>query len=228
MCGRSTVAPTVRRSCRRRPPRDRQPHRRFVALRVEHQPEVLPAHPYHLAADPGRFVADLLLLADVAQLLRAAPVERAIAPALAVGRQPEQHDATLLSGEEQLADVARRRQRIAVREMERQAVRHHVQEEPEETVKERRSAFATAASFNFLAEFGDKTQIAVIILAASYDAPGSVFLGGSAGLALIAVLSVVIGTGLSRVLSEKWLRLLSTVLFILAGALLIVEAFLEL
>ena len=109
-----------------------------------------------------------------------------------------------------------------------QAVRHHVQEEPEEMVKERRSAFATAASFNFLAEFGDKTQIAVIILAASYDAPGSVFLGGSAGLALIAVLSVVIGTGLSRVLSEKWLRLLSTVLFILAGALLILEAFLEL
>ena len=109
-----------------------------------------------------------------------------------------------------------------------QAVRHHVREEPEETVKERRSAFATAASFNFLAEFGDKTQIAVIILAASYDAPGSVFLGGSAGLALIAVLSVVIGTGLSRVLSEKWLRLLSTVLFILAGALLILEAFLEL
>ena len=109
-----------------------------------------------------------------------------------------------------------------------QALRHHFQEEPEESVKERRSAFATAASFNFLAEFGDKTQIAVIILAATYDAPVSVFLGGSAGLTLIALSSVIIGTGLSRFLSEKWLRLLSTALFIIAGILLIVEAFLEL
>lgn len=109
-----------------------------------------------------------------------------------------------------------------------QALRHHFQEEPAETVKEKRSAFATAASFNFLAEFGDKTQIAVIILAASYDAPVSVFLGGSVGLAVIALSSVIIGTGLSRFLSEKWLRLISTALFILAGILLIVEAFLEL
>lgn len=109
-----------------------------------------------------------------------------------------------------------------------QALRHHFQEEPEENVRERRSAFVTAASFNFLAEFGDKTQITVIILAATYDAPVSVFLGGSAGLALIAVSSVVIGTGLSRFLSEKWLRLLSTALFIIAGVLLIVEAFFEL
>ncbi len=109
-----------------------------------------------------------------------------------------------------------------------QAVRHHYQEEAEETVKEKRSAFATAASFNFLAEFGDKTQIAVIILAATYDAPVSVFLGGSVGLSLIAISSVVIGVGLARVLSEKWLRLVSTVLFILAGVLLIVEAFYEL
>lgn len=109
-----------------------------------------------------------------------------------------------------------------------QALRHHFQEEPAERVKEKRSAFVTAASFNFLAEFGDKTQIAVIILAATYDAPVSVFLGGSAGLAVIALSSVIIGTGLSRFLSEKWLRLVSTALFILAGALLIVEAFFEL
>jgi len=108
-----------------------------------------------------------------------------------------------------------------------QALRRPTGEAPEEAVKERRSAFLTAASFSFLAEFGDKTQIAVIILAATYDAPVSVFLGGSAGLSVIAVSSVVIGAGLARVLSEKWLRLISTVLFIVAGVLLLVEAFLE-
>ena len=104
-----------------------------------------------------------------------------------------------------------------------QTLRHSPEEEPEAAVKERRSAFATAASFSFLAEFGDKTQIAVIVLAATYDAPISVFVGGSAGLALIAVSSVVIGAGLARLLSERWLRLISSVLFILAGALLLVE-----
>jgi Ca2+/H+ antiporter, TMEM165/GDT1 family len=109
-----------------------------------------------------------------------------------------------------------------------QALRHHFQEESEEAVQEKRNAFVTAASFNFLAEFGDKTQIAVIILAASNDAPVSVFLGGSAGMAVVAVSSVLIGAGLSRFLSEKWLRLVSTALFILAGVLLIAEAFLEL
>lgn len=109
-----------------------------------------------------------------------------------------------------------------------QALRRHLKEEPQQGAKERRSAFATALSFNFLAEFGDKTQIAVIILAATYDAPVSVFLGGSAGLSLIAVMSVMIGAGLARILTEKWLRLISTVLFIVAGVLLILEAFLAL
>lgn len=90
--------------------------------------------------------------------------------------------------------------------------------------KERRSALATAASFAFLAEFGDKTQIAVIILAATYDAPVSVFLGGSAGLALIAVSSVAVGAGLARLLSEQWLRAIASILFVVAGVLLIAEA----
>ena len=106
-----------------------------------------------------------------------------------------------------------------------QALRRHPREEAGPAVRQRRSAFATAASFNFLAEFGDKTQIAVIVLAATYDAPASVFLGGSAGLAAIAVSSVLIGAGLARVVSERWLRLLSAGLFIVAGVLLIVEAF---
>lgn len=104
------------------------------------------------------------------------------------------------------------------------ALRRSIPEDAEPTVAERRSAFATAASFAFLAEFGDKTQIAVLILAATYDAPVSVFAGGSAGLALIAISSVVIGAGLARVLSGKWLRWISAALFLIAGVLLILEA----
>ena len=88
----------------------------------------------------------------------------------------------------------------------------------------KRGAFGEAFTLNFLAEFGDKTQIAVIILAASYEAPVSVFLGAGLGLTAICAMSVVIGVGLAKVLSEKWLRVVSTVLFIAAGVLLILEA----
>jgi putative Ca2+/H+ antiporter (TMEM165/GDT1 family) len=84
-------------------------------------------------------------------------------------------------------------------------------------------AFGEAFSLNFLAEFGDKTQIAVIILAASYEAPVSVFLGAGLGLAAISIMSVVIGAGLARILSGKWLRAVSAALFVVAGVILILE-----
>jgi len=89
-----------------------------------------------------------------------------------------------------------------------------------------RSAFASAFSLNFLAELGDKTQLAVVVLAAANAAPLSVFLGGSLGLAMVSAMSVAIGTGLAKFLRATWLRLLSTLLFIAAGVLLIGEALL--
>lgn len=88
-----------------------------------------------------------------------------------------------------------------------------------------RGAFGETVSFIFLAEFGDKTQIAVIILAATYAAPFSVFAGASLAESLVAVTSVVIGLGMSKVLSKRWLATVSTGLFLIAGILLILEAF---
>jgi putative Ca2+/H+ antiporter (TMEM165/GDT1 family) len=88
-----------------------------------------------------------------------------------------------------------------------------------------RSPLIEAASVTFLAEFGDKTQIAVIILAATYVAPLSVFAGASLAETLVAVTSVIIGTGLARLLTRRWIEALSTALFIIAGALLILDAF---
>ncbi len=106
-----------------------------------------------------------------------------------------------------------------------QRIRRRKDAENERPVPSKRGAFGEAFSLNFLAEFGDKTQIAVIILAASYDAPVSVFLGAGLGLTAICVISVVIGVGLAKALSEKWLAVVSTALFLVAGVLLILEAF---
>ena len=95
-----------------------------------------------------------------------------------------------------------------------------------EPAREGRGPFATAFALNFVAELGDKTQIAVVLLAASQAAPVSVFAGAGLGLATISVASVGIGIGLARVLEARWLRIASTVLFIAAGVLLILEPFL--
>jgi putative Ca2+/H+ antiporter (TMEM165/GDT1 family) len=97
---------------------------------------------------------------------------------------------------------------------------------PEQAPSAAHSAFAQTASFTFLAEFGDKTQIAVIILAATNAAPFSVFAGASLAETLVAVTSVIIGTGLARILTNRWLEALSAALFIIAGALVLLEALL--
>lgn len=106
------------------------------------------------------------------------------------------------------------------------ALRRHGQiESPNVAPPSGRGAFVESASFTFLAEFGDKTQVAVIILAATSAAPISVFAGASLAETLVAVTSVIIGVSLSRILTRRWLETLSTTLFIVAGALLILEAF---
>ena len=87
-----------------------------------------------------------------------------------------------------------------------------------------RGAFGTAFVLTFVAELGDKTQIAVIVLAATTRAPASVFAGAALGLVAIAATSVLIGTAVARVARASWLRIGSAVLFIAAGTALILEA----
>jgi putative Ca2+/H+ antiporter (TMEM165/GDT1 family) len=95
---------------------------------------------------------------------------------------------------------------------------------PEAAEATHRSAFLQSAALLFLAEFGDKTQLAVIILAASYAAPVSVFAGAGLAETVIAGTSVVIGTNLSRFLTKRWIGLVSSSLFLAAGVLLVLDA----
>lgn len=99
-------------------------------------------------------------------------------------------------------------------------------EEPEPEAASARSAFTQAFSLNLLAEMGDKTQLAVVVLAASEAAPLSVFAGASAGLVAVTALSLVIGKELSKRLPESRVRLVSAVLFVGAGILLVAAALL--
>ena len=54
-------------------------------------------------------------------------------------------------------------------------------------------AFAVSVLSTAAAEFGDKTQLGLIVLAASLRRPGSIFLGMIAGFAFVAGLGVLVG-----------------------------------
>jgi len=83
-----------------------------------------------------------------------------------------------------------------------------------------REAFYSTFALLFLAELGDKTQLAVLGLASRHRAPWTVFLGGALALTVVTGLGVVGGQGLCRVLPERALCWFSAVAFVVIGALM--------
>lgn len=69
----------------------------------------------------------------------------------------------------------------------------------------------------FLAELGDKTQLAAISLAASSNRPLSVFVGASVALAAVTLLGVVAGPMVSTILPLAWVRKVGALAFVLIG-----------
>ena len=77
------------------------------------------------------------------------------------------------------------------------------------------SAFATV----FLAELGDKTQLAAMGLAAGGGSRWSVFAGSASALVLSSFLAVLLGSWISRVVPPEWIRRGAGALFIVMGVL---------
>ena len=67
------------------------------------------------------------------------------------------------------------------------------------------------------AEFGDKTQLALIMLAASLKRPGRIFLGMMGGFIVVAAVGVTVGQALLAVIPLSTLTLISGAIFILVG-----------
>jgi len=72
----------------------------------------------------------------------------------------------------------------------------------------------------FLAEMGDKTQLAVIAQASQSGTPWAVLVGAILALTTVTALGVLGGQGLARVIPERWLRWLAAVAFIVLGILI--------
>ncbi|MBI4701328.1 MAG: TMEM165/GDT1 family protein [Deltaproteobacteria bacterium] len=73
----------------------------------------------------------------------------------------------------------------------------------------------------FLAELGDKTQLAALALAGRTGKPWAVFLGASAALVLVTLIGVAAGALLGKYLPEKAVRLGAALLFVAVGAYLL-------
>lgn len=83
----------------------------------------------------------------------------------------------------------------------------------------RAGAFVTSLVAFFLAEMGDKTQLATVALAARFDSLASVVLGTTLGMMLANVPAVMVGEKLAARLPMNTIRYLAAGLFILTGAL---------
>lgn len=72
----------------------------------------------------------------------------------------------------------------------------------------------------FLAELGDKTQLAVFTLAAETTSPWGVLIGAGIALLLSTVLAVLLAVAVHHLLPDawtKWIRVGAGALFILVG-----------
>ena len=85
-------------------------------------------------------------------------------------------------------------------------------------------AFLSTFALVFVAELGDKTQLAVFTQSCKYRSPWSVFLGGSAALIAVTALGVGGGHLLGHIVPAMAIRILSTAAFLIMGVLLWREA----
>jgi putative Ca2+/H+ antiporter (TMEM165/GDT1 family) len=70
----------------------------------------------------------------------------------------------------------------------------------------------------FLAELGDKTQLATFCFAAEGRSWISVFIGSAAALIVASFLAVLLGCEVSKYVPEKYIKISAGVLFIAIGA----------
>jgi len=85
--------------------------------------------------------------------------------------------------------------------------------------------FATTFAALFVAELGDKTQLAAISMTSKTGKPLSVFLGAVLALALVTLIGVVFGEALTRLVPMEYIEKGAAVLFVAIGVLMWFDVF---
>jgi putative Ca2+/H+ antiporter (TMEM165/GDT1 family) len=73
----------------------------------------------------------------------------------------------------------------------------------------------------FLAEMGDKTQLAAMTMAAQSRRPWAVFIGASLALACVSAIGVAVGGLLGEYLPLVWIKRAAALAFIVIGVLML-------
>jgi putative Ca2+/H+ antiporter (TMEM165/GDT1 family) len=69
----------------------------------------------------------------------------------------------------------------------------------------------------FLAELGDKTQLATFCFSADCTSRTSVFLGAAGALVLSSLIAVVFGTAVSRFIPPNYIKIGAGLFFVIVG-----------
>ena len=84
--------------------------------------------------------------------------------------------------------------------------------------------FFTVFAAVFVAELGDKTQLATMLFAADREvSKWTVFWGASSALIIATVIGIIAGSVLSEFINERYLNYIAGVGFILIGAFTLVR-----
>ena len=89
----------------------------------------------------------------------------------------------------------------------------------DEDAKPRFGIFATTVVAFFIAEMGDKTQVATVMLAAQFNSWFWVVAGTTLGMMLANAPVVWLGDAITRRISLKWVHRISAVIFAVLGGL---------
>jgi putative Ca2+/H+ antiporter (TMEM165/GDT1 family) len=113
-----------------------------------------------------------------------------------------------------------------------------LRDEPAETVYEPRAlrllrrlqamdwkVILTTFGMIFLAEMGDKTQLAAMTMAAQTKKPLAVFIGAAVALACVSALGVVVGGVISDYVPLEWIKRAAADAIIIIGVLILLGKF---
>lgn len=85
--------------------------------------------------------------------------------------------------------------------------------------------FLTTFGVIFLAEIGDKTQIAAMTMAAESKRPWTVFIGSALALTAVSAIGVVLGGVIGNYLPLIWIKRAAAIAFIVIGILILLDKF---
>jgi Ca2+/H+ antiporter, TMEM165/GDT1 family len=77
----------------------------------------------------------------------------------------------------------------------------------------------------FLAEMGDKTQLAAMTMAADSKKPWAVFIGASLALVAVSALGVLVGSLIGDYVPLVWVKRVAATAFIVIGVLMLFGKF---